>query len=84
MGRFRLRRLWRVNCEALLIASGQNLKRLLQQQGWGRRPFPDGLAGAIEDVYVLSRLFVRVDGGRASRFYEHQPRQAADYIHVAA
>ncbi len=29
-----------VNCEALLIASGQNLKRLLQKRGWGRRPFP--------------------------------------------
>jgi hypothetical protein len=40
MERFRLRRLWRVNCEALLIASGQNLKRLLQKRGWGRRPFP--------------------------------------------
>lgn len=40
MQRFRLRRLWRVNGEALLIASGQNLKRLLQKRGWGRRPFP--------------------------------------------
>jgi hypothetical protein len=40
MRRFRLRRLWRVNCEALMIASGQNLKRLLQKRGWVRRPFP--------------------------------------------
>ena len=40
MRRFRLRRLWRVNCEALVIATGQNLKRLLQKRGWGRRPFP--------------------------------------------
>jgi len=40
MRRFRLRRLWRVNCEALVTASGQNLKRLLQKRGWGRRPFP--------------------------------------------
>ncbi len=40
MRRFRLRLLWRVNCEALLIASGQNLKRLLKQRGWGRRPCP--------------------------------------------
>ena len=30
----------RVNSEALVIASGQNLKRLLQKRGWGRRPFP--------------------------------------------
>jgi Transposase DDE domain len=29
MRRFRLRRLWRVNCEALVIAAGQNLKRWL-------------------------------------------------------
>lgn len=42
--RFRLRRLWRVNCEALLIAAGQNLKRLLQQRGWGQRPLPSGAA----------------------------------------
>jgi hypothetical protein len=40
MWRFRLRRLWRVNCEALRIAAGQNLKRLLKKRGWGRRPFP--------------------------------------------
>lgn len=40
MRRFRLRRLWRVNCEALVMASGQNLKRLLKKRGWGRRPFP--------------------------------------------
>ncbi len=40
MRRFRLRRLWRVNCEALVTATGQNLKRLLQQRGWRRRPFP--------------------------------------------
>jgi Transposase DDE domain len=46
MGRFRLRRLWRVNCEAQIIAAGQNLKRLLQQRGWGRRPFPTP-AGAL-------------------------------------
>jgi Transposase DDE domain len=34
MRRFRLRRLWRVNIEALLIAAGQNVKRLLTF--WGR------------------------------------------------
>jgi len=43
--RFRLRRLWRVNIEALRIAAGQNLKRLLSQRGWGRRPFPCGAPG---------------------------------------
>jgi Transposase DDE domain len=40
MRRFRLRRLWKVNCEALIIAAGQNLKRLLKKRGWGRHPFP--------------------------------------------
>jgi transposase len=42
LGRFRLRGLWRVNVEALLIATGQNLKRLLKKRGWGRRPWPNG------------------------------------------
>jgi hypothetical protein len=46
MRRFRLRRLWRVNTEAFLIATGQNLKRLLQRRGWGRRPFPSARAAA--------------------------------------
>ena len=36
----RLRLLWRVNIEAVRIAAGQNLKRLLTKRGWGRRPFP--------------------------------------------
>lgn len=36
--RFRLRRLWRVNCEALLIAAGQNLKRLLEPSWLGTAP----------------------------------------------
>ena len=45
--RFRLRRLWRVNCEALVTASGQNLKRLLQKRDWGRRPFPTEAVSAV-------------------------------------
>jgi hypothetical protein len=31
--------------EGLMIAAGQNLKRLLSAKGWGRRPWPDGAAG---------------------------------------
>jgi Transposase DDE domain len=58
MRRFRLRRLWRVNSEALLLAAGQNLKRLFQQRGWGRRPFPDGVAAAVACVRVLRRAHV--------------------------
>jgi len=45
--RFRLRGLEKVNGEALLIATGQNLKRLLSRCGWGRRPFPAGSAGVM-------------------------------------
>jgi transposase len=45
--RFRLRRLERVNGEALLTAAGQNLKRLLSRWGWGRRPFPAGAVGVV-------------------------------------
>lgn len=39
---FRLRGLWKVNCEGLRIAAGQNLKRWLSQTGWGRRHGPTG------------------------------------------
>jgi transposase len=45
LARFRLRGLEKVNIEAQLTASGQNLKRLLSKQGWGRRPWPAGGAG---------------------------------------
>ena len=45
MRRFRLRGLPKVNMEGLFIAAGQNLKRLLRARGWGRRPWPDGVAG---------------------------------------
>jgi len=42
MRRFRLRRLWRVNSEALMRAAGQNLKRLLKQ----RERYPRSQASA--------------------------------------
>jgi len=45
--RFRLRRLTNVNIEAQVIAAGQNLKRLLSNHGWGRRPWPHGAAGIV-------------------------------------
>ena len=40
--KFRLRGLWKVNCEGLLVAAGQNLKRWLSKSGWGRRHGPCG------------------------------------------
>ena len=59
MRRFRLRRLWRVNCEALVRAAGQNLKRLLKKCGWGRRPCPaEALCGFVLAVFGwVTRLF---------------------------
>jgi hypothetical protein len=49
--RFRLRLLRRVNMEALRIAAGQNLKRLLKWRGWGRRPFPVEALSAFLGCY---------------------------------
>src|SRR5947209_3003894 len=69
MERFRLRRLWRVNCGALMIASGQNLKRLLQRRGWGRRPFPAqavALAPPADWKLELSRRHNRWKSDRSS------------------
>jgi transposase len=51
--RFRLRGLEKVNSEALLIASGQNLKRLLRHRGWGQRLFPSGASGAVVPALPL-------------------------------
>ncbi len=59
MRRFRLRQLWRVNCEALVVASGQNLKRLLQKRGWGRRPFPAQAVALMPPERSQAELFPR-------------------------
>jgi Transposase DDE domain len=62
MRRFRHRRLWQVNSEAVLIATGLNLKRLLQQRGWGHRPFP-GEAAAVVVCFWILRLEHMVAAG---------------------
>jgi len=67
MRRFRLRRLWRVNAEAFLIATGQNLKRLLQRHGWSRRPFPAGMATAGNEFGVGSAFLCLPQVGRSGR-----------------
>ena len=62
MRRFRLRRLWRVNCEALVRAAGQNLKRLLKKRGWGRRPFPSEavlMPNATPEAETRPRMLVK-------------------------
>jgi hypothetical protein len=48
--RFRLRGLWKVNCEGLLVAAGQNLKRWLTKTGWGRRQGPTGSLALVRRV----------------------------------
>jgi transposase len=45
--RFRLRTLVKVNCEGVVTATGQNLKRLLSWRGWGRRHFPGAAHGVV-------------------------------------
>jgi transposase len=57
--RFRLRGLEKVNEEALLIAAGQNVKRLLSRWGWGRRPFPAGGAGLVLSALPLGPVLTR-------------------------
>lgn len=56
LSRFRLRRLWRVNIETLLIAAGQNLKRYLAVRGWGRRHGPSGSLWASFEANYASDL----------------------------
>lgn len=46
--RFRLRKLPNVNIQAVMTATGQNLKRLLAAQGWGKRWFPSGNSSALD------------------------------------
>jgi transposase len=53
--RFRLRGLWKVNTEGLLIAAGQNLKRWLTRTGWGRRHGPAGSL-ALSPISLLVPL----------------------------
>ncbi len=56
--RFRLRLLEKVNIEALVTASGQNLKRLLSWRGWGRRWWPGGAVGVVIPADLWSNSLV--------------------------
>ena len=64
MRRFRLRRLEKVNAEALLVASGQNVKRLLTFGG--RRPRRKAQAAALRPPAAsAARATRRLFGRRA-------------------
>src|SRR3712207_1047101 len=65
MRRFRLRRLDKVNMEALLIASGQNVKRLLDFGG--RRPKKLAQAAALRSPTVTGHQISRAREHRSSR-----------------
>jgi hypothetical protein len=65
MRRFRLRRLEKVNIEALLIASGQNVKRLLAYGG--RRPKKWAQAAALRPPTATSHEISRAQEHRSSR-----------------
>jgi hypothetical protein len=61
MRRFRLRRLWRVNVEALMIAAGQNIKRLLTFSGRGPRNLAraEALRSSVLTSSATDRLLQR-------------------------
>jgi hypothetical protein len=65
MRRFRLRRLEKVNIEALLIASGQNVKRLLALGD--RRPKKLAQAAALRQPTAASHEISRVQEHCSSR-----------------
>jgi transposase len=73
MRRYRLRRLWRVNCEAFVRATGQNLKRLLKKRGWGRHPWPEGAENAFLFGWFqcLQRFFSKKEEGMGFRYVSH-------------
>jgi hypothetical protein len=56
--RLRLRGLLNANIQGLLIAAGQNVKRLLAATGWGRQNAPCGSLVAIaRKSWRLSALY---------------------------
>lgn len=58
MERFRLRMLEKVNIEGVLIAAGQNLKRLLSWRGWGRRWWPGGAVGVVVASHFCAHSWI--------------------------
>jgi hypothetical protein len=65
LGRFRLRRLEKVNIEALLIASGQNIKRLVAARG--RSPRRPAQVAALRPPDPVSRCRPHLSDRRAFR-----------------
>jgi hypothetical protein len=77
--RFKLRGLEKVNSESLLIAAGQNLKRLLREWGWGQRPGPNGVPlTAIGATFPLFWHFRR--SGVQEHRHEDAHHAGAGYV----
>jgi hypothetical protein len=53
-GKFRLRRLEKVNIAGLMTAAGQNIKRLISHKGWGKHHSPAGSSLALAVVPSFS------------------------------
>ncbi len=68
MRRFRLRGLEKVNIEALLIASGQNVKRLLTFEG--RKPKKTAQAAALRPPVTTGHKISRTREHRSSRSWK--------------
>ena len=68
MRRFRLQGLEKVNIEALLIASGQNVKRLLTFEG--RKPKKTAQAAALRPPVTTGHEISRTQEHRSSRSWK--------------
>ena len=84
MRRFRLRRLWRVNCEALMRAAGQNLKRLLKKRGWGRRPWPQGAAHAFLEPPSEEHMHLHAPSLAEKALACEEHRHVKDFLKLAS
>jgi hypothetical protein len=73
MRRFRLRTLWRVNAEALLIATAQNIKRVLTFSGRGPRKLAQAQAlrhRPLQRIADSSRAAIVGDPHRSSHVFQ--------------
>lgn len=75
LSKFRLRRLPNVNIEGVVIATGQNLKRWLVAQGWGRRLFPSALWGARAENRLASATHIPEQTVASASLPRHGSRQ---------
>jgi hypothetical protein len=79
---FRLRMLEKVNIEGLMVASGQNIKRLMAARGWGPRdlaqaavlPLPPNQHTSPAAWGAPARTVGLTDGEPSGGWFESDPR----------